>query len=146
VERFAAVVLGSAMLWADGGLACVRSRRSCGYVPPGVEIVDGGTLGFALMDYVASALRLLILYAIDFGLPPGTLKVLRDAEVPAWGSVKLSPHQTGFEELLAVAQLRGTAPESLVLVGVQPEQLDDFGGSLRPRSGTHSGRRHGRGA
>lgn len=134
-ERFAAVVLGLGnVLWADEGFG-VRAVEAlhAGYaMPPGVEIVDGGTQGFALMDYVASARRLLILDAIDFGLPPGTLEVLRDAEVPTWGSVKLSPHQTGFEELLAIAQLRGTAPESLVLVGVQPEQLDDFGGSLRP--------------
>jgi hydrogenase maturation protease len=134
-ERFAAVVLGLGnVLWADEGFG-VRAVEAlhAGYaMPPGVEIVDGGTQGFALMDYVASARRLLILDAIDFGLPPGTLKVLRDTEVPAWGSAKLSPHQTGFEELLAVAQLRGTAPEALVLVGVQPEQLDDFGGSLRP--------------
>jgi hydrogenase maturation protease len=98
---------------------------------PGVVVVDGGTQGFALMDYVASTRRLIVLDAIDFGLPPGALRVLRDAEVPAWGSVKMSPHQTGFEELLAVAQLRGNAPESVVLIGVQPESLDDFGGSLR---------------
>jgi hydrogenase maturation protease len=134
-ERFAAVVLGLGnVLWADEGFG-VRAVEAlhAGYtMPPGVEIVDGGTQGFALMNYVASARRLLILDAIDFGLPPGALKVLRDAEVPAWGSVKLSPHQTGFEELLAVAQLRGIAPESVVLIGVQPEQLDDFGGSLRP--------------
>jgi hydrogenase maturation protease len=134
-ERFAAVVLGLGnVLWADEGFG-VRAVEAlhAGYaMAPGVEIVDGGTQGFALMDYVASARRLLVLDAIDFGLPPGTLKVLRDAEVPAWGSAKLSPHQTGFEELLAVAQLRGTAPESVVVIGVQPEQLDDFGGSLRP--------------
>ena len=134
-ERFAAVVLGLGnVLWADEGFG-VRAVEAlhAGYaMPSGVEIVDGGTQGFALMDYVASTRRLLVLDAIDFGLPPGTLKVLRNAEVPAWGSAKLSPHQTGFEELLAVAQLRDTAPESVVVIGVQPEQLDDFGGSLRP--------------
>jgi len=133
-RRFEAVVLGLGnVLWADEGFG-VRAVEAlhAGYaMPPGVEIVDGGTQGFALMDYVASTRRLLVLDAIDLGLPPGTLEVLRDAEVPAWGSVKMSPHQTGFEEVLAVAQLRGKAPESVVLVGVQPERLDDFGGSLR---------------
>jgi hydrogenase maturation protease len=132
---FEAVVLGLGnVLWADEGFG-VRAAEAlhAEYVmPSGVEIVDGGTQGFALMDYVVSTRRLLVLDAIDFGLPPGILKVLRDSEVPAWGSVKMSPHQTGFEELLAVAQLRGSAPESIVLIGVQPERLDDFGGSLRP--------------
>lgn len=133
--RFEAVVLGLGnVLWADEGFG-VRAVEAlqAGYaMPPRVEIVDGGTQGFALMEYVASTRRLLLLDAIDFGLPAGTIKVLRDGEVPAWGSVKMSPHQTGFEELLAVAQLRGSAPESIVLIGVQPERLDDFGGSLRP--------------
>ena len=134
-ERFQAVVLGLGnVLWADEGFG-VRAAEALHAryaMPSGVEIVDGGTQGFALMDYVASARRLLVLDAIDFGLPPGTLRVLRDAEVPAWGSVKVSPHQTGFEELLAVAQLAGKAPETVVVIGVQPETLDDFGGSLRP--------------
>jgi hydrogenase maturation protease len=133
-SRFVAVVLGLGnVLWADEGFG-VRAVEAlqAGYrMPRGVAIVDGGTQGFALMDYVLSTPRLLVLDAIDFGLPPGTLKVLRDAEIPAWGSVKMSPHQTGFEELLAVAQLRDRAPESVVLIGVQPESLDDFGGSLR---------------
>jgi hydrogenase maturation protease len=135
VERFEAVVLGLGnVLWADEGFGvrAAEALHAAYAMPPGVEVVDGGTQGFALMDYVASTRRLLLLDAIDFGLPPGTLKVLRDGEVPAWGSVKMSPHQTGFEELLAVAQLRGSAPESIVLIGVQPERLDDFGGSLRP--------------
>lgn len=134
-ERFEAVVLGLGnVLWADEGFGvrAAEALHAAYAMPQGVEIVDGGTQGFALMDYVASTRRLLLLDAIDFGFPPGTLKVLRDGEVPAWGSVKLSPHQTGFEELLAVAQLRGTAPESIVLIGVQPERIDDFGGSLRP--------------
>jgi hydrogenase maturation protease len=134
-ESRAAVVLGLGnVLWADEGFGvrAVEALHARFAMPPGVEIVDGGTQGFALMDYVASARRLLVLDAIDFGLPPGSLKVLRDAEVPAWGGVKMSPHQTGFEEILAIAQLRGTAPASVVVIGVQPEQLDDFGGSLRP--------------
>jgi hydrogenase maturation protease len=134
-DRFSAVVLGLGnVLWADEGFG-VRAAEllHAGYaMPAGVAIVDGGTQGFALMDYVVSARRLLVLDAIDFGLAPGTLRVLRDAEVPAWGSVKISPHQNGFEELLAIAQLAGTAPETVVVIGVQPETLNDFGGSLRP--------------
>lgn len=134
-RRFEAVVLGLGnVLWADEGFGvrAVEALHARYAMSPGVELVDGGTQGFALMDYVASTRKLLVLDAIDFGLPAGTLKVLRDGEVPAWGSVKMSPHQTGFEELLAVAQLRGKAPESIVLIGVQPAHIDDFGGSLRP--------------
>jgi len=44
----------------------------------------------------------------------------------------MSMHQTGFQEVLAAARLTGEYPQRLVLVGVQPEVLDDYGGSLRP--------------
>jgi len=93
--------------------------------------MDGGTLGLNLFEDIASARQVLVFDAIDYGLPGGTLKVLRDAEVPAWGATKLSPHQTGFNDILALAQLRGTVPERISAIGVQPVELDDFGGSLR---------------
>jgi hydrogenase maturation protease len=74
----------------------------------------------------------LVFDAIDFALAPGTLRVLRDDEVPAWGRTKLSPHQTGFNDVLALAQMNGRTPDTIVAIGVQPVELNDFGGSLRP--------------
>jgi hydrogenase maturation protease len=94
--------------------------------------MDGGTLGLNLFEDIATARHVLVFDAIDYGLPGGTLKVLRDAEVPAWGANKISPHQTGFNDVLALAQLRGSAPERITAIGVQPVELNDFGGSLRP--------------
>jgi len=44
----------------------------------------------------------------------------------------MSLHQTGFQEVLAMAQMLGSYPQHLLLIGVQPEELDDYGGSLRP--------------
>jgi hydrogenase maturation protease len=95
-----------------------------------VELVDGGTLGLNLLPMVEESRRVLVLDAIDYGLAPGQVKVLRGAEVPAWGARKLSPHQNGFNDVLALAQLHGRAPEQIAAVGVQPQTLDDFGGSL----------------
>jgi hydrogenase maturation protease len=74
----------------------------------------------------------LVFDAIDFDLPPGTIRVLRDNEVPVWGCTRLSPHQNGFNDVLALAQLNRCAPECIVAIGVQPIELGDFGGSLSP--------------
>lgn len=129
-----ACVLGIGnVLWADEGFGvrAVEALHAAYAFPDAVEVVDGGTQGMNLSIYVESARRLLVLDAIDFALPPGTLKILRDAEVPAWSKAKLSPHQTGFNDILAMAQLRGCAPESITVIGVQPVDLSDFGGSLR---------------
>ncbi len=134
--RVDALVLGIGnVLWADEGFGvrAVEALHAAYAFPSGVALMDGGTLGLNLYEPVASARRVLVFDAIDFGLPPGTLRVLRDAEVPAWGRTKLSPHQTGFNDVLALAQLNGRTPEAIVAIGVQPQELSDFGGSLSER-------------
>ena len=133
-HRCEALVLGIGnVLWADEGFGvrAVEALHAAFAFPPGVRLQDGGTLGLSLYEAVASARRVLVFDAIDYGLAPGTLRVLRDGEVPAWGRTKLSPHQTGFNDVLALAQLNGRAPETIVAIGVQPVELSDFGGSLR---------------
>ena len=129
------VVLGIGnVLWADEGFG-VRAAEvfAATYDAPGAEVVDGGTQGVYLLPLVQSARVLVLFDAIDYGLAPGTLKVIEDRDVPAFmGAKKLSLHQTGFQEVLATAALLGWEPERVVLIGVQPQEIEDYGGSLRP--------------
>ena len=122
------------LLWADEGFGvrAVQALHSEWSFHKRVSLLDGGTQGFNLLPFVQDARRMIVFDAIDYGLQPGTLKVLLNSEVPRFmGSKKLSLHQTGFQEVLAVADLTGALPSELVLIGVQPEELDDFGGTLR---------------
>jgi hydrogenase maturation protease len=122
-------------LWADEGFG-VRAVEALhtGYrFPPQVQLMDGGTQGLFLLPFVRAARHLLILDAVDFGLAPGELRVIRGDRVPSYmGAKKVSMHQTGFQEVLASAVLLGGGPRHLTLIGVQPVELDDYGGSLRP--------------
>ena len=133
-DRREVLVLGIGnMLWADEGFgvrAVEALNAAMAYPAPDVLLLDGGTLGLNLLEYVEASRRVLVFDAIDFGLPPGTLKVLRDDEVPRWGARKMSPHQNGFNDILALAQLHGRTPDAITAVGVQPVTLEDFGGSL----------------
>ncbi|HEX4884248.1 MAG TPA: HyaD/HybD family hydrogenase maturation endopeptidase [Casimicrobiaceae bacterium] len=133
--RRAALVIGIGnVLWADEGFGvrAVEALHAAFAFPDGVALMDGGTLGLALYDEVARSDRVLVFDAVDYALAPGTLKVLRGDEVPAWGRTKLSPHQVGFNDVLGLAALQGRGPHTVTVIGVQPEVLDDFGGSLRP--------------
>ena len=132
--RCEVLVLGIGnLLWADEGFGvrAVEALHAAYRFPAGVTLQDGGTLGLMLYEAVASSRRVLVFDAIDFEEAPGTLRVLRDGDVPAWGRTRMSPHQTGFNDVLALAHLNGRAPETIVAIGVQPVELDDFGGSLR---------------
>ena len=132
----AIVVLGIGnVLWADEGFGvrCVEALQARYTFAGHVQLVDGGTQGLYLIPQVHGARRLIILDAVDYGLAPGTLKLVEDDEVPRFmGAKKMSLHQTGFQEVIAAAALTGQLPEQLLLIGVQPEELDDYGGSLRP--------------
>jgi hydrogenase maturation protease len=134
--RDSIVVLGIGnVLWADEGFGvrCVEALQARWRFADHVSLVDGGTQGLYLIPQVHAARRLLILDAVDYGLAPGTLKLVEDDEVPRFlGAKKMSLHQTGFQEVLALAQLTGAYPEQVLLIGCQPEELDDYGGSLRP--------------
>jgi hydrogenase maturation protease len=128
-----ALVLGIGnVLWADEGFGvrAVEAFHDRYALPAHATLMDGGTQGLILLPEVTARTHVLVFDAIDFGLAPGTLRVLRDREVPAWAGAKMSLHQQSFMELLAIADVQDRFPPHLTLVGVQPERLMDFGGSL----------------
>ncbi len=123
------------LLWADEGFGvrAVQALDREWRFPSLVTVVDGGTLGLALLPHVQAARRLIVFDAIDCGLPPATLKVLTCKDVPrTLGPKRLSLHQTGFQDILAYAEFAGGLPEEVVVIGVQPVCLDDYGGGLHP--------------
>lgn len=123
------------LLWADEGFGvrCVEALQQRYEFAEHVALIDGGTQGLYLIQHVQQADYLLIFDAVDYNLAPGELKFIADDEVPKFlGIKKLSLHQTGFQEVLMLAQLTGHYPEKVLLIGCQPEQMMDYGGSLRP--------------
>jgi hydrogenase maturation protease len=131
------IVLGIGnVLWADEGFGvrCVEALQQRWELAPEVQLVDGGTQGLYLVHYVQAATHLLIFDAVDYGLAPGELKLVEDDDVPRFmGAKKMSLHQTGFQEVLMLAKLTERYPRKVLLVGCQPEQIDDYGGSLTPK-------------
>ncbi len=122
------------LLWADEGFGvrCVEALNAGWSFPPQVTLIDGGTQGLYLLPYVQEADCLLVFDAVDYGDEPGSLRQVVGEQVPRFmGVKKMSLHQTGFQEVLMAAELTQKLPAELVLVGVQPEQLEDYGGSLR---------------
>ena len=123
------------VLWADEGFGvrCVEAMAETHALPENVRLLDGGTQGLYLLPFLEEADAVLVFDAIDYGLPPGTMKVVRDGEVPAFmGAKKMSLHQTGFQDVIATATLMGYRPPQMVLIGCQPVELEDYGGGLRP--------------
>ncbi|MCA0847078.1 HyaD/HybD family hydrogenase maturation endopeptidase [Salipiger thiooxidans] len=130
-----ALILGIGnVLWADEGFGvrCVEHLADRWSFGPGVTVLDGGTQGLYLLPFLEEADVMVVFDAVDYGLAPGTMKVVEGDEVPRFmGAKKMSLHQTGFQDVIATAQLMGYCPDELLLVGCQPEELEDYGGGLR---------------
>jgi len=121
------------ILWADEGFGVrvVEEFHRRYTVPDNVTLLDGGTQGLYLVNFVQEADYLIVFDAIDYGVEPGTLKLVRDHEVPKFTGVKkMSLHQTGFQEVLSAADLLGQYPERLALIGCQALDLENWGGPL----------------
>ena len=120
------------ILWADEGFGvrAVESFHATYRDREEIEVMDGGTLGSYLINAVMEAKRLLILDCCELKAEPGTLRVLRDDEIRIWSSTKISAHQTGMNDVLAKAALLGYEPEAITVIGVEPCELEDYGGSL----------------
>lgn len=91
---------------------------------PDIDILDGGTSGMELMEAMAGRDHLIVADAVLTGQAPGEVAVLRDDEVPAFFTRKISPHQLGLSDVLMALRLTDEFPRRLTLVGVVPESLD----------------------
>ena len=89
----------------------------------GVEWLDGGVMGLDLLAVVEECSRLLVLDAIDAGAQAGQVITLEHEPVFSYQGVHLSEHQVSFQQVLALASLRGALPVVLKIIGVQPADL-----------------------
>lgn len=133
-DRSGALVLGVGnLLWADEGFGvrCVEAFDQAFTASPDVAVTEGGTQGLLLVPLLQAHKDLILFDAVDFGDPPGHLRLVEGRDIPAaMGKNAVSLHQTGMMDVLACADLMGAFPDRALLIGVQPLVLEDYGGSL----------------
>jgi hydrogenase maturation protease len=100
-------------------------------LPAGVEVIEGGTDGFRLMNVVTEADRLIVVDAVKGGSPPGSIYRFDIRDAPSSPDVfKTSVHQIGILEVIHLSELIGQTPETTV-IGVEPKSLE-MGMALSP--------------
>ncbi len=117
--------LGNTIMTDDGfGVKVVNTLSSRYHFHGPVQLLDGGTLGLDLLPYLEEIESLLIVDALDMRDEPGKIFRIEGDEVPRAFASKLSVHQMGLQDLLAVSELQGHVPRDLVVWGVQPECIE----------------------
>ncbi len=117
--------LGNLLLGDDGlGAVAVHLLNQQYLAPEGVRVLDGGTLGLALLPYLEDAEAVILVDAIRGDGPPGSFVRITGEEVAPAVSTRLSPHQIGVADLLDGARWHQRYPRSLILLGLVPARLE----------------------
>jgi hydrogenase maturation protease len=117
--------LGNVLLGDDGvGAAAIAVLCDRYRAPRGVRVLDGGTLGLALLPYLQDARTVILVDAIRADAEPGTLVRLDGDQVAPAVAARLSPHQIGVSDLLEGARWLDRYPARLVLLGLVPDTMD----------------------
>lgn len=130
-RRIVVLGVGNLLLSDEGVGVHVANRLMKMDLPPGVDVVEGGTDGFRLMNVVTGASRLVVVDAVKGGGPPGSIYRFDIKDAPTYpDAYKTSVHQIGILEVVHLSELIGEAPETTI-IGVEPKSLD-MGMELSP--------------
>jgi hydrogenase maturation protease len=124
LKKINIVGLGNILFGDEGfGVEAVRALENSSEWPETVQFVDGGTQGLYLLDYFESCDALMVFDSIIPVEFEPKVYLYRKEELPAFIHRKMSAHQMGLSELLAVAKLHGREPAEIVLIGAAPHDL-----------------------
>ncbi len=93
-------------------------------LPGNVELFDGGTAGFDLINVVSERKKVVVIDAVNGGEPPGTIYRFTPEDIKSRNIMYDSLHQLGIIESLQMAKLLDKYPEECVIFGVEPNEID----------------------
>jgi hydrogenase maturation protease len=130
-RKFVVLGIGNTLMSDDGvGIHVIRNLQQRQVRGPrdveNVEILDGGTLGYLLIDRVSCADGLIIVDAANLCAAPGTVRVIDDTGIERYleDNPSSSVHEVGLIDLLQMMSLSDSQPRLRALVGIQPALVD----------------------
>ena len=115
--------VGNELLSDEGvGVHVIKELKKMS-LPPGIEIMEGGTDGFGLIHIITDTDRLIVIDSVKGGSEPGTLYKFDIKDAPKTPDLfKTSVHQIGILEVINLSSLIGKTPETTV-IGVEPKSI-----------------------
>jgi hydrogenase maturation protease len=94
-------------------------------LPEGVEVVDGGTQGLAIVNLMEGRQRVIFVDAANLNRAPGEFVRFTPDEAHLLGEdQRLSVHEAGLRDALLLAEALQVLPDEVIIYGVQPATLD----------------------
>lgn len=124
--------IGNALLSDEGIGGRLAEALAAAPLPDGVRVVDGGTIGLALLPLIEDCAAVLFLDAARLDAEPGTVRLFVDGELDTWlGGRRATPHDVGLADLVSALRLSGSMPSRRALIGIEPQTIT-LGTALSP--------------
>jgi len=122
--------IGNLILRDEGlGVHVVRQLEDR-ELPPGVELIDGGTATMDLLPVIHEAERIVVIDALRAGGEPGTIYRVSPEDLSCETQRPLSLHQVGLLEVVGMAKQLGGHVD-VAIIGVEPKEIS-WGMELSP--------------
>lgn len=133
-EKFPILVLGVGnILFTDEGIGVhvIQELEKRYEFSENVRLLDGGTLGMKLMDYITRCDKLIIVDVVLGDGKPGSIYRLVGEDLRKSLSFKNSLHQTDLTDTLIYCELIGHRPDTVV-IGIEPKNMNDVSLEVSP--------------
>lgn len=117
--------VGNILLTDEGlGVHVVKALQDKYTFTPAISLVDGGTMGMELLNYMRGMKKLLLIDAINGGEAPGTVYEFPHQETENYFTDNISVHEVGMQDILRIRALQEDPLEDALVIGVEPDSLE----------------------
>ncbi|HMT73838.1 MAG TPA: hydrogenase maturation protease [Chitinophagaceae bacterium] len=102
--------IGNYLMGDEGVGVHAAERMQQTTLPPGVDVVDGGTGGFHLLSYFEKYPRVILVDATLDSNPAGTIRLIKPRFASDFPKA-MSTHDIGLKDMMSSLQLLGQIPE-----------------------------------
>jgi hydrogenase maturation protease len=130
-KRILVLGVGNLLLSDEGVGVHVAQRMMTMAMPPEVQVVEGGTDGFGLVNVITEADRMILIDAVRGGGQPGSIYRFEIEDCPPYPDIfKTSVHQISILEVINLSSLIGSTPRTTI-IGIEPACME-MGMELSP--------------
>jgi hydrogenase maturation protease len=131
--KIAIVGVGNLLLKDEGvGVHIVHALQRGGNLPSQVQLIDAGTAMFDILHLLEEVDKLVVIDAVKGGGEPGSIYRFSPDEIEFDHLVTTSLHELNLSNTLAMAELLGNKPKSIVIIGIEPQEIT-LGLELSPK-------------
>jgi len=117
--------IGNILLKDEGVGVHVVNKLKEMPLPDNVEVLDGGTAGLDLADFIANRKKVIVIDTVKAGEKPGTIYRLTEKNLNTQPKAIMSFHEIDFLHALYLSEAMGEKPEETIVIGVEPKDMSD---------------------